>query len=139
MRPSYRAVGMAHPNEELIASLYEARARGDRDRIRDIFANDIAWHDPYPPPHGGDLVGVDAVFEDIFDKAGQLTGGSSRFDLDRTIATDDHVAAVVSWSSEYRGRRWEGHELAVYRIVDGKVTEAWFYPENQEAAWEFFA
>jgi ketosteroid isomerase-like protein len=130
---------MAHPNEELIAALYDARKRDDRDRIREILSEDIAWHDPYPPPHGGDLVDLEAVLRDVFDKAGELTGGSTTLDLVQTLGTDDHVAALVNWSSEYRGRRMDGRELAVYRIRDGRVTEGWFYPENQEAAWEFFA
>jgi ketosteroid isomerase-like protein len=132
-------VAASHPNEELIAELYEARKRKDRARIREIFAEDIAWHDPYPPPHGGDLVGVEAVLRDVFDKAGELTGGSTTLELVQTFATDDHVAALVNWSSEYRGKRMEGREIAVYRVRDGRVTEAWFYPANQEAAWEFFA
>ena len=130
---------MPHPNEEVIAELYEARKRGDRHRIREILHEDIAWHDPYPPPHGGDLVGLEAVLRDVFDKAGELTGGTTTLELAQTLATGDHVAALVNWSSEYRGRRMDGRELAVYRVRDGRVTEAWFFPENQEAAWEFFA
>jgi ketosteroid isomerase-like protein len=130
---------MAHPNEELIAELYKVRKSGDRDRIRQILDEDIAWHDPYPPPHGGDLVGLDAVLRDVFDRADELTAGTATLDLVQTLATDDHVAALVNWSSEFRGRRMDGRELAVYRVRAGRVTEAWFFPENQEAAWEFFA
>jgi ketosteroid isomerase-like protein len=130
---------MPHPNEKLVAELYEARKRGDRNRIRQILHEDIAWHDPYPPPHGGDLRGLDRVLEDIFDKAGELTGGSTTLELIDTVATDDHVAALINWSAELKGRRLDGRELAVYRVQDGRITEAWFYPEHQEAAWGFFS
>jgi uncharacterized protein len=130
---------MEHPNAELIRRFYEARASGDRDTVRAILAADIVWHDPYPPPHGGDLRGVDAVFHDILDAAGELTGGTIRLWLEGVLATDRHVAALVGWSSTYRGKTMIGREVALFLIRDRKVVEAWFYPEDPEAAEAFFA
>jgi ketosteroid isomerase-like protein len=48
-----------HPNAELIKAFYEARARGDRAAVLSMLDEAVAWHDPYPPPHGGDLLGAE--------------------------------------------------------------------------------
>ena len=130
---------MEHPNVTLIRKFYDARAGDDRETIREILAQDVSWHDPYPPPHGGDLVGAAAVLRDIFDKAGELTGGTTRLRLHGVIADDELAVALVYWPSNYRGRSMEGKEVAVYRIRGGKVVEAWFYPADKSASDEFFA
>ena len=130
---------MEHPNVELIRKFYEARASGDRETLRAILAVDVAWHDPYPPPHGGDLRGAETVFREIFDRASELTGGTTRMWLHDVLANDAHAVALVNWSATHRGRTMEGREVAVYHVRDGKITEAWFYPEDKSASDEFFA
>ena len=52
---------------KLVRRLYEARARCDLTAVRAILDSDVARHDPYPPPHGGDLRGADALLRDIGD------------------------------------------------------------------------
>ncbi|HET9373138.1 MAG TPA: nuclear transport factor 2 family protein [Vicinamibacterales bacterium] len=127
-----------HDNVTLVREFYAARERGDRDRIRGILSEDVAWHDPYPPPHGGDLNGRDAVFRDVFDAAGQMTGGTTRLWIENVMATGRHAAAVIGWSSTFRGRTMTGQELAVFHIESGRIVEAWFYPDDPEAVLAFF-
>lgn len=129
---------MEHPNALLVRRFYDARAGGDRETLREILAEDVSWHDPYPPPHGGDLVGAEAVFRDIFEKAGELTGGTTRLRLHGVIADDELAVAIVHWSSSYRGGVMEGVEAAVYRIRGGKIVEAWFHPADKAASDGFF-
>lgn len=127
-----------HPNEELVRRFYEARARDDRDEIRRLVSSDVAWHDPYPPPHGGDLVGLDEVLAQIFDAAGQITGGT-RLRLHDVVANDRHAVALIEWSSAVPGKgSIEGREVALYHIGNGLITEAWFYPEEPERYADFF-
>ncbi len=125
-------------SEALVRRFYAARARGDRDTVAQMLAEDVAWHDPYPPPHGGDLKGRNAVLRDVFDAAGELTGGSTRLWLEQVVATGRHVASLVGWSSAYRGQTMEGRELAVFHVEGGRIVEAWFYPEDPEAVLAFF-
>jgi uncharacterized protein len=127
-----------HPNCGLIRRFYAARARDDRDEVRAILADDVRWHDPYPPPHGGDLVGADAVIAGVIERAGELTGGSTRLELRDVIASDTHALALVDWSAALGGERMAGTEGAVYRIAAGRVVEAWFFPEDQGASDAFF-
>jgi hypothetical protein len=128
-----------HPHVKLIREFYVARARGDRKMIRAMLDEDVAWHDPYPPPHGGDLRGAEAVMRDIFDRAGELTNGSTCMWLHDVLANDAHAVALVNWWATYKGRTMEGREVAVYHIRDGKITEVWFYPEDKAASDAFFS
>jgi ketosteroid isomerase-like protein len=98
----------------------------------------VRWHDPYPPPHGGDLVGADAVIAGVIEAAGELTGDTTRLQLRDVIASATHALALVDWSTTLDGREMSGAEGAVYRIVDGRVVEAWFFPEDPAASDAFF-
>lgn len=126
-------------NLSLIRDFYSARARNDRAAIRRILHPDVAWHDPYPPPHGGDLQGIDAVLRDIFDRAGELTHGTTRLELRDVVTTREYVAAVVDWQSTLKGVTMTGTELAVYHVVADRVVEVWFYPDERDAAARFFS
>jgi quercetin dioxygenase-like cupin family protein/ketosteroid isomerase-like protein len=123
----------------LVRDFYEARASTDRAAVIALLAEDVAWHDPYPPPHGGNLHGRTAVLREVFDAAGELTGGSGHLWLVGQLALGELVLALVGWSSTFRGRTMESRELAVYRLADGSIAEAWFYPEEPLQAWRFFA
>jgi ketosteroid isomerase-like protein len=123
---------------DLVRAFYDARARGDRAAVRQLLADDVRWHDPYPPPHGGDLVGADSVIAEIVDAAGILTRGSTRLVPDQMIADGSLVVALVRWSATMRDRTMEGLEAAVYKVLDGRIVEAWFHPGDQAASDAFF-
>jgi ketosteroid isomerase-like protein len=53
-------------------------------------------------------------------------------------STARHAAAVVGCSGTYRGKSMQSRELAVFAIRDGRIAEAWFYPEEPEKALLFF-
>jgi uncharacterized protein len=127
-----------HPNCDPIRRLYAARARDDRDEVRAILADDVRWHDPYPPPHGGDLVGAEAVIANVIEQAGELMAGRTRLELRDVIASDTHALALVDWSATLRGERMSRTEGAVYRIADGRLAEAWFFPQHPAASDAFF-
>jgi ketosteroid isomerase-like protein len=128
-----------HPHAELVRRFYDARARDDRATIRALVAPDVRWHDPYPPPHGGDLAGLETVLAQIVDAAGAITGGTTRLALHAVVADGALVVALVRWSATIAGRTSDGREAAVYRIEDGRIAEAWFHPEDPGAADAFFA
>jgi hypothetical protein len=122
----------------LIRDFYRARASGDRTAVPGLIVDDVAWHDPYPPPHGGDLLGRAAVLRDVFDAAGELTGSSSRLWLIDQVSLGrlgcGAGRVVVRLPRERDGSR----ELAVYRVERRSIAEAWFYPEEPVRSWRFF-
>jgi uncharacterized protein len=127
---------VSHPNEDLIRRFYEARGRGDLDLVRSILAPDVRWHDPYPEPHGGDLVGAGAVMGQVF-AAGAETGASFR--LHDVLANDEHAVALVEWSATVAGETLDGREVGVYHVRDGRIAEVWFHPEDVQGYAEFFS
>jgi hypothetical protein len=44
----------------------------------------------------------------------------------------------LDWPVTLRGERMSGTEGAVYRIADGRVVEAWFFPQDPAASDAFF-
>jgi ketosteroid isomerase-like protein len=125
--------------EVVVRAFYDARARGDRQALQHLLSDGVRWHDPYPPPHGGDLVGREAVLAEIVDAASVLTGNSTRLELHALIADGILATALVRWSATLQGRSMQGQEAAVYKVVAGRIVEAWFHPADQAASDAFFA
>lgn len=130
--------GVDHPNEDLVRKLYDARRRGDEDVVRSLLASDVRWHDPYPPPFGGDFTGADEVVAWMF---GPLDQGmdNSGLELHDVVANDRHAVALVNWWAVLGGRRMDGREIGVYHIRDEKITEVWFTTEDRQASDSFFS
>jgi ketosteroid isomerase-like protein len=127
-----------HPNEDVVRQFYEARRRGDSDNVRSLLASDVRWHDPYPPPFGGDFFGADQVIEWMFGPLEQEMEESG-LELHDVVANDRHAVALVNWWAVLDGRRMDGREIGVYHIQDGKLTEVWFTTEDKQASDEFFS
>jgi ketosteroid isomerase-like protein len=98
----------------------------------------VQWHDPYPPPFGGDFDGVDAVVRGLFVAIENELEGSG-LNLHDVVANDRHAVALINWWASRDGRRMDSREVGVYHIEDGKVTEVWFITEDPQRATEFFS
>jgi ketosteroid isomerase-like protein len=130
--------GVDHPNEDLVRKLYEARRRGDQDVVRSLLASDVRWHDPYPPPFGGDFFGADEVVAWMFGPL-EHEMDDSGLELHDVVANDRHAVALVNWWTVLEGRRMDGREVGVYHVQDAKVTEVWFTTEDKQASDSFFS
>lgn len=126
-------------NEELIRNLYEARERGDLEAVRSMIAEDVVWIEPdLDNPHTGDLRGPDAVLG-MIQEAQRITDGTFRLTPRDVLVHGGQVVAFIDWSAERGGSRIEGKEIAVYRVRDDKIVEAFFHVDNpvsDEAFWE---
>jgi ketosteroid isomerase-like protein len=125
-----------HPNEELIHRFYDARARDDAAAVLSMLAPDIVWHEPvFYGGFAGDHVGSDAVFREVFERYGDYEASS--LELHDVLANDEHAVALVSWWVRRAGKELAGREVGIYHVRDGRITEAWFYPDGDYR--EFFA
>jgi ketosteroid isomerase-like protein len=119
--------------EELIRTFYEARSRRDWRAVRDILAADVTWHELGPEQdYSGVHRGRDRVTS-LLERLVDVTEGSFSLEPLNAITTADHVATNVRWHAERGGRRVDGNDLAVFRIADGKIAEAWFFPDGFDA------
>jgi hypothetical protein len=126
-----------HPNLEIARTGYEAFARGDLEAVSKIFADDIVWHSGGDNILSGDYEGKEAVFG-FFGALMQETGGSYSNDIHDMLANDDHGVALVNASATRGDKSFEGNIVHVFHMRDGKMTEFWSFPEDQDLFDEFW-
>jgi ketosteroid isomerase-like protein len=125
----------ATADADVVRRLYEARQRSDLDAAAELIAEDVVWHEPYE--YLGTLNGRDAVIDAIRQSMVE-TEGTFRLELTDLLASDLHVVALVDFSAERHGGWMSGREIGVFRVVDGKIVEVWFYTaEDPDAVSEF--
>ena len=128
-------------NERIVRDFYAARDRHDWDTVRGLLAPDVIWRerdgnlDYSGHHHGRDTVAA------LLAKFIEITGGTFVLEPRQVICTAEHVAANVRWRAERSGTHVEGNDLAVYRITNGQIAEASFFPDgfDPEALAEVFA
>lgn len=130
---------MAHQSLDLIRRTYDAFQQADIKTIRDVFSDEIVWHNGGSNLLAGDYVGLEQVVAVLL-KTVSITGGNFRIDVHDMLASDDHAVALVRAFGEREGKVLDGERyVSVYHIRDGKIAEAWFHWENPDVASEFFS
>lgn len=129
---------MAHPNEALVRKGYEAFGKGDMATLGELFAEDIVWSTPGNNPLAGTRKGQQEVFE-LFAKVAELTGGNFSLEIHDVLANDEHTVALVTARGSREGKSIKDHQVHVFHIQDGKVTEYWGHPTEQNAVDEFWS
>ena len=129
---------MAHPNEDLIRSGFEAFATGDLEAIRGLFADDIVWHFPGTSPISGDYHGADEVLGWL-GKNFELSGGTLKVEPHDVLANDDHVVALIRVTAQREGKSLDDNSVQVFHVQDGKATEVWLNPMDQQASDDFWS
>jgi uncharacterized protein len=114
---------------QLIKEFYAARTRRDWGAVRELLASDVVWREAGVEDYSGEHHGRDEVTA-LLRRLVEVTEGSFRLEVLDFVATADHVATNVSWSAERSGTRVEGYDLAVFRIVNGRIASAWFFPDG---------
>ena len=127
-----------HPNLETARAGYEAFAKGDLAAVSDLFSDDIVWHSGGTNVLTGDYVGKEAVLG-FFGLLMQETGGSFRTDIHDMLANDQHGVALVTVSATRGEGSFEGNVVHVFHMSDGRMTEFWAIPDDQNRYDEFFA
>ena len=129
---------MAHPNEEIVRSGFDAFAKGDVDTLRQLFDQDAIWHVPGRSPISGDHRGLDAILG-FLARTMELTGGTFRAEVHDVVANDEHAVALYVTRGEREGRTLESRDVLVSHIRNGKLAEAWLLSADLYAVDEFFS
>lgn len=123
---SVKTAEASHQNLSLMAKLDIQNL----DACAKLFANDFVWHyfNPKLPEIEGDHRGVDGL-KGFFAKLGKTTSGSFKVNpIDARSAGDELVVTHVCDHMTLEGNTLEIDAIVVWRIVDGKITEAWDIP-----------
>ena len=100
------------------------------DACAELFSDDFIWHyyNPKLPELEGDYRGVQEL-EGFFEKLFQMSGGSFNVTLvDARCVGDELVVTQTCNRITYQGKTIEFDVVVVWRIVEGKIAEAWDIP-----------
>ena len=117
--------------ERLIRDFYAARSRRDWVTVRKQLADDVIWHESGSEDYSGDYRGADRVAE-LLRRLVEVTDGTFTLEPTGFIVTAEHVATNARWSAKRADIRVAGNDLAVFRITEGRIAEAWFFPDGYD-------
>jgi uncharacterized protein len=122
MRPPRRRD--AEGDAALIRRAYRAIAKQDLYLLRNLFADDAAWHVPGESVVAGTHEGPEAVAA-MFGKLLDKTDGTVRLDLHDVAASPDHVVALQRVRAQRNIRTLDSQQLVVFHVHAGKIREVW--------------
>lgn len=131
---------MSNENVERMQKGYDAFGKGDLDALRELFSADIVWHSGGNNALSGDYKGLDEVFG-LFGKLFEMTEGTFQQEVHDLLASDKHAVAITRATAQRSdGRTLDTNQVAVFHMSpEGKVTEAWLVPADQQATDAFFS
>jgi len=128
-----------HPNVTRMRQYLEVYARGDVDGVREFFSDDMVWHVAGHHPLSGDYRGKDELAA-YFARTRELTGGTLTVEPSSVMASDDHVALFVRVKGERNGKTLDVEMAEAFTVgPDGRWTEFWAMPDDQDQVDEFWS
>jgi len=118
--------------EAVLARLHAAQAAfyagEDSTAVRDVLANDIAWHVPGANAIAGDYHGIEAVL-DYFTRRRDLANRTFRMHpRDILTGSGDTVAALTDGTATIDGVEHAWSTVGLYRLSGDRITECWLLP-----------
>lgn len=121
----------------ILDEFYRAFDRGDVDRLKELFADDVTMVVPGATQISGTFRGQDEVFG-AFARMAAITGGTTRTAVERVLV-DDTGGVVIAVDSALRdGEDVSARFADVFRIEQGRVTEFRPFPEDPIAMNHFW-
>jgi uncharacterized protein len=131
------STSVAQRNIEMARKGYQAFNELHLDEAMETIHDDVLWHVGGDGPIAGEYKGKQAVME-LFMKFGQLTEGTSEFDVHDILASEDHTVVLGTWTATRHGRtRTSRFVDIVHPAEDGRAKEFWRFSEDQAADDEF--
>ena len=115
-----------HPNVALLSRFDPANIAG----IADVLSENFVWHffNPSLPEHQKDYVGLTGL-QDFFETIQKSFGGTFKVNpVSITPVGDELVVVHVKDTMVFEGNPIEIDAVVVWRMVDGKIAEAWDIP-----------
>ena len=115
-----------HPNATTARTALNAFNAGDIPAMLELLDDSIVWHAPGTSRFGGQFEGKQAVL-DRFRRMAEA-GVVTSFAIHDVIGNDVHVSVT-----DADGTRYEGPQVQVMHVRDGKATEFWGMNQDQAA------
>lgn len=111
-----------------IEEWFEAFARGDHARARELFADDSSFHVLGDGPLAGDYRGVDGVIT-LVERRREMTGGTFSFEVHDLLESPHHAVALLELRATIDGVERSWKQAAVYELAAGRIGEIWAFEE----------
>lgn len=110
-------------NTEVVKKMYELFAAKDYQGIREIFDERIEWNQMKGFPGGGQYVGADAVFLNVFDGFAQHWK-DWKATISRYIDSGDGAFVIGYYEGTFRstGKYMKADFACEYKVKNGKIT-----------------
>ena len=113
-------MGDMHPSAQLVMSGFQAFAEGDMATMKELLADNVAWHTSGRSKFSGSRQGVDAVLQ-FFGEV--LAYAQIEQELHAILADDEHVVVLVNSKATRGDDTLDAETIFVFHVNDGKVTE----------------
>ena len=107
---------------EVLASLYDAFAAGDGDRLGALLG-DVEWVEARGGPYGGTYHGLGEVAENVFGPIGRDTRDFSAVPDDILPVGGDGAIALGFYRGETDNGAFEIRFAHLARVVDGRIVQ----------------
>jgi hypothetical protein len=122
----------AHPHAQKLRKGFEAYAKGNLEEIAQMFHDDVKIHIlSETSPFAGDHHGVQGLRQLFSNTRGQTEEDS--WQVADLLVDDDYVVALTHMTGKRKGRFAGTKDVQVFRMKDGKVSEAWYINTDKEA------
>ncbi len=111
-------------NIATVKRMYELFATRDHESIRQIFDEHIRWNQMKGFPGGGQYIGADAVFKNVFNQFSS-DWTNWRATIERFIDSGDGVFVIGFYEGTYNatGKYMKSDFACEYKVKDGKIME----------------
>lgn len=120
-------------------SYVDALKNGEMEKVGQLLADDVIWHQPGQ----GHLSGLYRGKQNLFPHLGkftELSGNTFRVDKVGTVmANGDLVSATLHFVAERPGRKLSMDGVDLMRIEGGKIKEVWLFSDDQAAEDAFWS
>ncbi len=121
----------AEENERTVRTFYGCfESDGYADRVKQFLAPSVAWHIAGNNPLAGTYVGLDAVAAQM-QRYEKHSRGTLRLETS-VVATESHAIAIHAATATATDFNYAAHEVDVFHLADGLITEFWSFSEDQD-------
>jgi ketosteroid isomerase-like protein len=124
-----------HPNEQLLRDIDEAQQRGDIEAFSGYFTDDVIVHVAGKSSLAGVYKGKDQFLE-LFQRFLERTPDYT-FEPHAYLADDEHGVALQFSHLKRGDETLDSNDTIVSHFREGKVSEFWFFSEDQDAVDRF--
>lgn len=107
---------------------FEAFARGDHARARELFADDSSFHLFGDGPLAGDYRGVAGLIA-LVERRREMTGDTFSYIVHDLLDSPRHAVALLELHAKIDGVEHNWKQVAVYELASGRIAEIWAFEE----------